>query len=203
MERKFYLLSIILNQQARLELLTLRRQLFRELGAASALAFEPAIPLAWCGELPDSALFARFSGRQNRRGAAGSGPTENSGPPVIETGRLKATDEALFLQTNLRPGKTPDQLKAALPHGSILTPARGGLFPVSEGIFLAANEFFGKTPQPAERLNAVLESTTLSFSTARIWRSARIGAYSIRTQSEPWWQHVEWTLEWKIQLKQI
>ncbi len=201
MARKFYLLSIILNQQARLELQAFRQQLFQEHGLVSALAFEPVIPLAWCRELPDSAPFARFS--------RFAGDAESAGPPTIETGQLHSTNTALFLQISLQPNETCDRLRAALPQKAMPTqafstqkfPDTAGLFPVDAGIFLAANEYFRVGSHPAERINVLIRDSGISFSPARIWNSSRIGAYTIWIQSEPWWQHVEWSLEWKIQLK--
>ena len=201
MARKFYLLSIILNQQARLELQAVRKRLFRELSMVSALAFEPVIPLAWCNELPDSARFARF--------ARFVGKTESLDPPTIETGRLQSTETALFLQIALQPNVTFERLRAALPQDSILTPSIiapeppdiGCLFPVDEAIFLAANECIGEPSHRAERLDVIIRDSGIIFSPARIWNSSRIGVYSMSIHSDPWWQHVEWTLEWKIQFK--
>ncbi|MFW5712017.1 MAG: hypothetical protein ACOC7X_09900 [Spirochaetota bacterium] len=186
MTREFYLLSIFLNQQARLELQTRRQRLFRELGLTSALAFEPVIPLAWCSAPPDSAPFARFAGKPTVKGTGG---------PIIETGKLKLTGEALFLEVTIGPPHTAGSLRAALPDSSVLAAPSECLFPVEAGIFLAAHEF-SPAEQPPARQFALIPPK-------RVWNSSRIGAYTIRTTGDPWWQHVEWSLDWQIQLKRI
>jgi hypothetical protein len=207
MERKFYLLSIILNQQARLELQKLRRRLFRELGLASALAFEPIIPLAWCSERPDSAAFARFAGPEDLDRAAG-GPARG-GPPKIATGGLKRVGDALFLEATVSPEHALESLLTPLSE----TPAQKGnlfgldappglpglprpFFPVTPGIFLAAREF-GAAAETAAMRCADWAPAQQS------WTSSRIGLFSVSSATEPWWQGVEWGLEWKIQLKQV
>ncbi len=186
MTREFYLLSIILNQQARLELQALRQRLFRELGLASALAFDPVIPLAWCSAPPDSAPFARFAAKP---------PVQGAGEFRIEPGTLKLNKDALFLEVSIEPAHTAGSLQAALPDSSVLAAPSDGLFPVEAGIFLGANEF-SSAQQPPVELHTFSPS-------GRVWKSARIGAYSIGINGDPWWQHVEWSLDWKIQLKQV
>ncbi len=194
MAREFYLLSIILNQQARLELQSLRQRLFRELGLASALAFEPVIPLAWCSKPPDSAPFARFAGKEAGTKAAKC-TNKNAGVPRIETGNLTLTDEALFLEAVIEPEHTFGSVRSAIPDSSVLTAPSDCLFPVEAGIFLAAHEF-NPPERPWTGLHALLPP-------GRVWSSTRIGAYTLKTRGDPWWQHVEWSLDWKIQLKQI
>lgn len=217
MVRKFYLLSVIPNQQVRLELQRLRQQLFRELGLASAQAFEPVIPLAWCGERPDSAAFARFAGPGGGIRPAGgmesSGPTSSgpvaAGPPRIEAAGLKTAGEALFLEVTVAPEQAFDNLQAPLAENPEQNFGRAGpaefhessglpapFFPVTAGIFLAAREF----DHPAEEAAALIEGWVPALQS---WSSSRIGLFSMRSISEPWWQHVEWALEWKIQLKQV
>src|SRR6056297_273155 len=61
MKQKFYLISIIPNQQALLALQELRSRLFHEFGLVSAMAFEPVIPLAWFKAPVESRLYAGFS----------------------------------------------------------------------------------------------------------------------------------------------
>ena len=230
MERKFYLLSIIPNQQVRLELQSLRQRLFRDLGLASALAFEPVIPLAWCAERLDSAAFARFAGPASKSPVLTELPTSNkepsrlTGQPRIEPGGLKMAGKTLFLEVEVAPEQVLDKLRAPLaeeggqssglagscePCGpaEILESSRlpefsehselsAPFFPVTAGIFLAAHE----VDSMAETAAALCADWAPALQS---WTSSRIGLYSLSSGSDPWWQHVEWALEWKIQLKQV
>ncbi|HKK65492.1 MAG TPA: hypothetical protein VJ967_06525, partial [Clostridia bacterium] len=89
--------------------------------------------------------------------------------------------------------------------------------PAAEGIFLAADETeitraqevgFSSGAKSEHSSQADLLQTTENrlaqqFSADRSLESTRIGMYSLRFSPDfrRWWEHVEWTLEWKIQLK--
>ncbi|MCF7914723.1 MAG: hypothetical protein K9L66_06130 [Spirochaetaceae bacterium] len=230
MRHEFYLLSIIPNQQTRLKLQSLRHHLFQTHGLASALAFEPVIPLAWFEAPVDSSGYARFS-----TGAGGIDTTVTKSTdklpqqplaPRIEFGEPKLWASHLYISVVMQPEGLLQELILASgqsPLPGCTTPEGGSPpIPAAEGIFLAANETeLTGTQGVGHRSGAdVLQPTLLQptllqtaenrlallaqqFSADRSLESTRIGMYSLRFSPDfhRWWEHVEWTLEWKIQLK--
>ncbi len=204
MTREFYLLSIIPNQHTRLKLQSLRHRLFQQHGLASALAFEPVIPLAWFEAPVDSGGYARFStgtaGLDNAAAESTGEALQLPGTPRVElrepmlrAGHLYISvvvqPENLLQELILAAGQSP--IPASPAHDSPVSEAAGSPpFPAAEGIFLAANE-------------ADIGEFIQYFSAERSLESTRIGMYSMRFSPDfrRWWEHVEWALEWKIQLR--
>ena len=221
MRREFYLLSIIPNQQTRLKLQSLRHQLFQAQGLASAVAFEPVIPLAWFEGPVDSSGYARFStgagGLDNTVAESTAKAPQTPVTPRIEFGEPKLWAGHLYISVVVQPENLFQELtdaagQAPVPAFPILEGAAP--IPEAEGIFLAANETEianGGKPAAEHRGWADLMQTAAQqiaqlsphFSPGRSLESTRIGMYSLRFSPDfrRWWEHVEWTLEWKIQLK--
>jgi hypothetical protein len=215
MTREFSLLSIIPNQQTRLKLQALRNRLFQEHGLASALAFEPVIPLAWFEAPVDSGRYARFStgagGLDNAVAESTGKAPQTPDTPQFEFGNPKLWAGHLYISVAVRPAK----LLQKLIYAAGQAPVPASPFPAAEGFFLAANE-----PKIAKEAKAETEhrgqadllqtvedqiaELTPHLSAGKSLESTRIGMYSLRFSPDfrHWWEHVEWTLEWKIQLKQ-
>ena len=236
MTQEFYLLSIIPNQQTRLKLQALRQRLFQKHGLASALAFEPVIPVAWF-EIPvDSGRYAHFSTGPGGLDNTVAKSTVKAAPqlpvaPRIEFGDPNLWDGHLYISVVVQPENLLQKLinaagqapVSAIPvsaapiaeKGVTSIPEAGAPpIPAAEGIILAANEqeiANGGKPEAGHREQANLlqtaayqiEGLTQYFPADRSLKSTRIGVYSLRfsSKSRQWWKHVEWTLEWKIQLK--
>jgi len=235
MRREFYLLSIIPNQHTRLKLQSLRHQLFQVHGLASAVAFEPVIPLAWFEAPVDSGGYARFSsgagGLDNTVTESKGKAPQTANTPQIEFGDPMLWGGHLYISVVVQPenllqklintaGQAP--ISASLVSAAPIlegaappTPESAPPIPAAEGIFLAANETeIANEEKPAAGhrrradflQTAVQQIAQLSphFSPGRSLESTRIGMYSLRFSPDfrRWWEHVEWTLEWKIQLKQ-
>ncbi|MDZ7794964.1 MAG: hypothetical protein U5P10_15115 [Spirochaetia bacterium] len=229
MTQEFYLLSIIPNQQTRLKLQALRQRLFQTQGLASALAFEPVIPLAWFDSPLDSGGYARFS---TGAGGLDNAVTKSTGKapqtpdtPRIEFGEVKLWAGHLYISVVVQPenllqklinaaGRTPVPASTIIEGAGPPIPERASPIPAAEGIFLAANEpekAKGERAESEDRERADMLQTaaqqiaqlSLHFSPGRSLESTRIGMYSLRCSPDfrRWWEHVEWTLEWKIQLK--
>ena len=230
MRREFYLLSIIPNQQSRLRLQGLRHHLFQAHGLASAMAFEPVIPLAWFEAPVDSSGYARFSTGKDKKNCTDTLPQQPS-TPRIELGEPKFWASHLYISVIMQPESLLQELilaagQSPVPGSTLqrstmpasMTPEGGSPpIPATEGIFLAANEAeitgtlgvgFSSGAKSEHSSQADLLQTTENrlaqqFSADRSLGSTRIGMYSICFSPDfrQWWEHVEWTLEWKIQLK--
>jgi len=231
MRREFYLLSIIPNQQSRLKLQTLRQQLFQAQGLASALAFEPVIPLAWFEAPVDSSGYARFStgagGLDNTVAESTAKAPQTPDTPRIEFGKPRLWAGHLYISVIMQPENLLQELINAAGQAPIPASQDSGVegappIPTTEGFFLAAHEAeITRVQEVGHRSEAesehsmradLLQTTLLHtteiqlaqlFSADKKLESTRIGMYSLRFSPDfrQWWEHVEWTLEWKIQLK--
>ncbi|MFO7730510.1 MAG: hypothetical protein R6V86_07075, partial [Spirochaetia bacterium] len=163
MTREFYLLSIIPNQHTRLKLQSLRHRLFQQHGLASALVFEPVIPLAWFEAPVDSGGYARFStgtaGLDNAAAESTGEALQLPGTPRVELGEPMLRAGHLYIGVVVRPENLLQELinaagqapfpAAPVPAASVsaspvseggFLPIPAAPFPATEGIFLAANE---------------------------------------------------------------
>src|SRR6056297_1461618 len=148
MRREFYLLSIIPNQQTRLRLQGLRHHLFQAHGLASAMAFEPVIPLAWFEAPVDSSGYARFSTGKDKKNCTDTLPQQPS-TPRIELGEPKFWASHLYISVIMQPesllqelilaaGQSP--VPACMIQDSMALEGDSPPIPAAEGIFLAADE---------------------------------------------------------------
>src|SRR6056297_2110573 len=183
MTHEFYLLSIIPNQHTRLKLQSLRHQLFQVHGLASAVAFEPVIPLAWFEAPVDSGGYARFSsgagGLDNTVTESKGKAPQTANTPQIEFGDPMLWGGHLYISVVVQPenllqklintaGQAPisASLVSAAPiaeKGVTSIPEAGAPpIPAAEGIILAANEqeiANGGKPEAGHREQANLLQT--------------------------------------------
>lgn len=193
MRKQISLIALVPNQHIRLKLQQLRRDLFRDSGFASALAFEPIIPLTSVPRIPEKNKVIQLLTPP---------PAETVRvPPISVTGIAQASNH-FFLRID-RP-ELIEELREKLSVLSLLSvpgelsEAEACPLPLYPGVFIAQRNIVSET---AGEPGATGKSSKPELPEAGLtWNSNRIGLYELSFDEEEgaWWDGLEWSMVWQF-----
>lgn len=178
MKKQISLIVLVPNQHTRLRLQQLRRDLYRNHGFASALAFEPVIPLTSVPRNPEKNKVIQLLTPL----PADTVPV----PPISVTGFSQASKH-IFLRIDC-----PDLIRDIRRNLSGLTVADLCPIPLYPGVFMAEGNGIFKTAGESSRPELPEGGLT--------WNSNRIGLYELffDDEKEKWWDGLEWSMVWQF-----
>jgi hypothetical protein len=172
MRKQVYLTALVPNQHTLLALQQIRWKLYRDRGLASALAFEPVIPIT---SVP-------YPVEKDKTIRLLTPPSDGTAPPPpLSTGGFVEVSDHLFLAVD-----RPELIREIRESLRAYPPADLCPLPLYSGLFMARREV------PEEDFSRAPGKIS--------WRSNRIGLYELSFEAEqgPWWDGLEWRLIWQF-----
>lgn len=175
MKKSAYLIAVTLSEHASLKITDYRKKVFRELGAVSALALPPVIPLAWFQERP----------------LVDNVPYIKSPDVVIPIGPAVQVEkvDAWFLSIPQTPALqiVLEWQKLFSPGGNI-DDEESMLFPIYPGIYISSDNAISLTTNPD------MEKLTIN--------DFRLTCFMLEYQSKKiWWEDLFYSQLWSKRVK--
>jgi len=180
MKKSTYLVAVTLSEHASLKITDFRKKVFRELGAVSALALPPVIPLAWFPERP----------------LVDNVPYIKSPDVVIRVGPAVRKADVLFLSIPQTPAlQVVLDWQKLFGHDEIKDDKRSMLFPVYPGIYICSdNTVDDSNDKNKLPVNPKMEKLTIN--------DFRLTCFMLEYQSEKiWWEDLFYSQLWSKRVK--